>query len=306
MGVLDKIDQMRTQPKDKAPSQKSDESTGISKIEALAYLVNMRDSGVISEDVYNEMKDQVISISSESVKKNDGTNNCSSCNHDYSSTSSKISSRVDNDYYKQSSSPDSSSQNNKNVIDPFIGVKIFFGTIAFFIFVLFVMFLHHSCEDDSSSRIDTISTTSTTAKAVLDDDAPSDKSNDRHPIPRYSEQDCYEYVCDIVSNINEANSSSGNSDIVYSALHQPGIITMTLMPPSGTALSIVYPSSSDIKNWNTIKQSAETTSKDIMSKFKEMGHSDIVFEYNILNDMNRDRILLSYVSGVLIYDAMSD
>ena len=65
------------------------------------------------------------------------------------------------------------------------------------------------------------------------------------------------------------------------------------------------PTAENMEKWNTMKSGIESRSNSMQNLADEMGYTETIC-LNVLNDMNKDNVLLSYVRGVCILDAMND
>lgn len=61
-----------------------------------------------------------------------------------------------------------------------------------------------------------------------------------------------------------------------------------------------------LKAWESLVENFVNTSVTACNLLKENGHSDVIFSYNILNELNKDNYLLMILNGEVIYDVVSD
>lgn len=61
-----------------------------------------------------------------------------------------------------------------------------------------------------------------------------------------------------------------------------------------------------IESWNTIKDSLITFCDSVSESMETAGHGDATIMINVLNDQNTDKILLSALNGVIIYDVVNE
>lgn len=57
-----------------------------------------------------------------------------------------------------------------------------------------------------------------------------------------------------------------------------------------------------VEDWETLKEIFKNTSKDFTEAKNKMELDDMMIMFNLVNDLNHDNILLSYVNNVLFYD----
>lgn len=94
--------------------------------------------------------------------------------------------------------------------------------------------------------------------------------------------------------IERDNASSGSEVITVSMWYE------------GLTLGTLYAKEGDYSakaQWETMKESVSSFAKKIYSGLEEHEIENTHLLLNILNDVNHDYILLSYMDGVLIYDA---
>lgn len=58
------------------------------------------------------------------------------------------------------------------------------------------------------------------------------------------------------------------------------------------------------ETWDTIKDNFVDLSESIGNLVDTIGHTDVYVTVNILNDLNRDNVLLSVFEGIVIFDVM--
>lgn len=58
--------------------------------------------------------------------------------------------------------------------------------------------------------------------------------------------------------------------------------------------------------WDNMVDSFKGSSESFQNVLDENGHSDVSSAINVLNDKNKDNVLLSVLDGVVLYDAVND
>lgn len=59
-------------------------------------------------------------------------------------------------------------------------------------------------------------------------------------------------------------------------------------------------------SWNTMKNNIQYMSESFTESAETIGLNDTMIMVNVLNDLNKENVLLSYINGVCVYDALKD
>lgn len=83
---------------------------------------------------------------------------------------------------------------------------------------------------------------------------------------------------------------------------EANLVNITVWRPGVTANSLL----SDQSAWDTLRKAAETSCKQWFDAFSEAGLEGYHISMSVANDLNTDRLLLTVLDGVTIYDFLSE
>ena len=89
----------------------------------------------------------------------------------------------------------------------------------------------------------------------------------------------------------------------FSVERGDNVVTINIWS-DGIAYASIYATQNDAyrDDWNSLLSSLHGMSETIYSVYEPYGYSVVV---NVLNDLNRENVLISYMNGVLIYDTVT-
>ena len=90
----------------------------------------------------------------------------------------------------------------------------------------------------------------------------------------------------------------------YSISRKDNVITINMWT-DGIAKASMYATEDDAlkDDWDSLRTGVQNMAEMIYSVYKPYGFNVVV---NLLNDLNKDNVLLSYMNGVLVYDSVNE
>ena len=74
----------------------------------------------------------------------------------------------------------------------------------------------------------------------------------------------------------------------------------------GVATNAMFAAMGDKENldtWNTLVESVTKASMQTQQDLNNNGHSDVAFVMEVVNDINKENVLLVVTNGIVMYDA---
>lgn len=102
-------------------------------------------------------------------------------------------------------------------------------------------------------------------------------------------------------------SMADQFDYYYSYINE-GVLFINITN-EGTAQGAVLAKNGNTelqKVWNEMKQNLITANLELVKTAEDMGIDNPMISYNVLNDANKDNVLLSMLNGVVVSDAVND
>lgn len=91
----------------------------------------------------------------------------------------------------------------------------------------------------------------------------------------------------------------------FSIETENNIMTMKLWG-DGVATNAMFAAMGDKENldtWNTLVKSVTKASMQTQQDLNDNGHSDVAFVMEVVNDINKENVLLVVTNGIVMYDA---
>ena len=89
----------------------------------------------------------------------------------------------------------------------------------------------------------------------------------------------------------------------YTIVKEDNVVTISLWS-DGIAYASIYAAQDKgyRQDWDSLLHSLKGMSETIYDAYEPYGYSVVI---NVLNDLNKEKVLISYMNGVLIYDTVS-
>lgn len=154
-------------------------------------------------------------------------------------------------------------------------------------------------ENDEANQSDTTANHKEEEKAYNTSSKDTSSTANTSSAPKLSLSDTMSAVDSILA----SNYGSGNYTMDYDST---GVVINVW--EDGVAQGVVYAASGDEtykSMWDDIVYGIKDLSTSVEDAIAECGYEDMYVCINIVNDQNKDNVLLSVVSGVVIYDAVN-
>lgn len=136
--------------------------------------------------------------------------------------------------------------------------------------------------------------------------ASSNVSSDTNSNHQYTSEDMQSFI-DLLSSEIAPNYDGEGSECKFVFDEETQSVMMNISGDGVTrdVMNIVN-GNADIADWDTFKQNHITLCNSFVELAKTMDYGDIHCVVNVLNDVNKDNILLMIMDGVVVYDVVNE